>query len=83
MNKSAHKKPIGDDGPIRVSAPDGQAKIEWRKIEHSPEKREQETAIATAFVDALNEAESRPSRFRILKRITLILRSIQMMRKDI
>jgi hypothetical protein len=63
LNKPPHKKPIGEDGPIRVSAPQGQAEIEWRKIEHPPEKRGQETAIATAFIDALNDAEK--SAFRL------------------
>ena len=57
MNKQPHKKPIGEDGPLRISAPEGQAEMEWRKIEHPPGKREQETATATAFIDALNAEE--------------------------
>jgi len=57
VNKQPHKKPIGEDGPLRISAPEGQAEMEWRKIEHPPGKREQETATATAFIDALNAEE--------------------------
>jgi hypothetical protein len=60
LNKRPHKKPIGEDGPIRVSAPQGKAEIEWRKFEHPPEKHEQETVIATAFVNALNQTEKPP-----------------------
>src|SRR6516164_8190643 len=49
-----HKKPIGEDGPIHVTAAEGKVRAEWRKIEHPPEKQGQELATATSFVDALN-----------------------------
>jgi hypothetical protein len=63
LSKRPHNKPIGEDEPLRISAPEGHTRIEWRKIEHPAEKREQETAIATAFVDALNDTER--SAFRL------------------
>jgi hypothetical protein len=53
--KLAHKKPIGESGPVRVThTADGETKIEWEKIEYPAEKSGQELAVATAFVDVLN-----------------------------
>jgi hypothetical protein len=54
MSKRSHRKPIGEDGPLRISAPDGKTLIDWRKIEHPPEKQEQEFATASSFITALN-----------------------------
>jgi hypothetical protein len=52
-----HKKPIGEDGPVRVSAPNGRTSVEWRKIEQPFEKREQEVAIASAFLQSIISSE--------------------------
>jgi hypothetical protein len=49
-----HRKPIGEDGPVRIQNADGHVRAEWRKIEHPLEKREQEIGIASAFTEALN-----------------------------
>jgi len=57
-SKPAHKKPIGESGPVRLSHnADGNTIIVWQKIEYPAEKKEQELAIATSFVSALNAAQ--------------------------
>jgi hypothetical protein len=57
-SKHVHTKPIGESGPVRVShSADGQTTIDWQKIEYPPEKKDQELAIATSFVSALNAAQ--------------------------
>jgi len=57
-SKHVHTKPIGESGPVSVShTADGQTTIEWQKIKYPPEKKDQELAIATSFVCALNVAQ--------------------------
>ena len=54
--KRRHKKPIGEDGPVRVThIGEGEVKVEWRKIEYPDLKSAQEAEIAGAFVIALNK----------------------------
>ena len=59
MNKkTAHRKPIGESGPVRVThTADGETKIEWEKIEYPAEKSDQELAVAAAFVNSLNSEQ--------------------------
>jgi hypothetical protein len=58
-SKHVHKKPIGQSGPVRVSHDvDGTTTIEWQKIEYPPEKKDQELAVATSFVSALNATQA-------------------------
>ena len=54
--KPIHRKPIGEDGPVRVThTADGETKIEWKKIEYPAEKPAQEAEIASAFVTIFNQ----------------------------
>jgi hypothetical protein len=57
-SKRVHSKPIGESGPVRVShSANGQATIEWQKLEYPPEKKGQEQAIANSFIASLNASE--------------------------
>jgi hypothetical protein len=56
--KRVHRKPIGEDGAVRCTNVGGPPKVSWQKIKYPPEKRDQEISIASAFVSALNIANS-------------------------
>src|SRR5579863_8137077 len=53
-----HKKPIGENGPLRVSQEAGRTKIDWQRIQYSPEKSKQERSIADSFITALNAEQN-------------------------
>jgi hypothetical protein len=56
-SKRVHSKPIGESGPVQVTHNAGQTTIEWQKIEYPPEKKDQEQAVASSFIETLNASE--------------------------
>jgi hypothetical protein len=57
VDDSVHRKPIGENGPIRVACTNGGPVLTWEKVAYPGQKVAQEAMIADAFLRKLNAIE--------------------------